>query len=422
MSNTFQSVRGTEDVLPDNVHIWQNVEKLFYEISSKYGFSEIRVPTFEYTELFLRNVGDDTDIVEKEMYTFLDKSNRSLTLKPEGTAGVVRSVIQHSLLNRILPLKLFYITPCFRYDKPQSGRLREFHQFGIESFGGTNCLSDIEVILLANDIFSSLGLSEYIDLEINSIGCKECRPFYNKKMKDFLLQNQDEFCVDCQKRMINNPLRVFDCKVGSCKSLIENAPKINENLCDDCDSHFNSLKQNLDELNVEYKINEKIVRGLDYYTKTVFEFVTDKIGAQSTVCGGGRYDYLIENMGHKPVSGVGFALGIERLILLLESTQNNILKTDFLDLFVCCVSKDEYNFCLKLLQKLRKQNIKCSMDLMDKSLKAQMKFADKINAKYTCIIGSDERKSGIVKIKNMINKEERQSSFDDILNILKEEF
>lgn len=422
MSNTFQSVRGTQDILPDKIHIWQKIEKLFYDISSKYGFNEIRVPTFEYTELFLRNVGDDTDIVEKEMYTFLDKSDRSLTLKPEGTAGVARSVIQHSLLNGVLPLKLFYITPCFRYDKPQSGRLREFHQFGVESFGGTNCFSDIEVILMANDIFSYLGLSDYIKLEVNSIGCKECRPIYNKKMQDFLFENKSKFCSDCQKRMLNNPLRVFDCKVDSCQSLIKNAPKINENLCDDCDIHFNSLKEILDELNIDYKINEKIVRGLDYYTKTVFEFVTDKIGAQSTVCGGGRYDYLIENMGHKPISGVGFALGIERLILLLEAQQKEVLKTDFLDLFVCCASKDDYIFTLKLVTKLRNQNIKCSMDLMDKSLKAQMKFADKIKAKYTCIIGSEERESGIVKIKNMINKEERQSSFDNIVNILKEEF
>ncbi|MBO7186907.1 MAG: histidine--tRNA ligase [Clostridia bacterium] len=404
--------KGTKDCLPQDSAKWQYIEKIARDVASNFGIKEIRTPTFEHTEVFLRGIGDTTDVVNKEMYTFLDKGNRSITLKPEGTAGVARAFVEKGLVSSVMPLKLFYITPCFRYERPQAGRLREFHQFGIEIFGAEKASIDAEVILTARAFFEKLGVTG-LKLYINSIGCKKCRAEFNTALKNFLKEELDNMCPTCQERYERNPLRILDCKEEKCKEICAKAPKIIDYLCEDCQNHFNDLKEYLALVGVEYGVNPNIVRGLDYYTKTVFEFVSENIGAQGTVCGGGRYDGLIEEFGGAKVAGVGFGLGLERLILLMES-----LGLDFnektTDIYFATIGEDAYKKAFVLADDLRRKGISCEIDHMGKSVKAQFKYADKIGAKKVAVIGDDELANGVINLKTMSDGTSRLVKFEDI--------
>ncbi|MEG0115614.1 MAG: histidine--tRNA ligase, partial [Hydrogenoanaerobacterium sp.] len=304
-----QAPKGTQDILPQDSYKWQYVEELLMEISRLYGFAELRTPTFEHTELFSRSVGDTTDVVQKEMYTFNDKGNRSITLRPEGTAGMARAAIENGLFNSALPLKISYLINCFRYEKPQAGRLREFHQFGAEVYGSDSPACDAEVIAMVHEIFDTLGIKE-LRLELNSIGCPVCRAEYHKRLAEYFAEHTGELCQTCTERLVKNPMRILDCKNPDCAKLAAAAPRVLDYICDDCREHFEGVKKRLDALNIPYIVNASIVRGLDYYTKTVFEFVSENIGAQGTVCGGGRYDGLVEQLGGQVLAGVGFAMGI----------------------------------------------------------------------------------------------------------------
>ena len=339
--------KGTKDVLPSESYKWHYVENTVRKLADLYCLNEIRTPVFEHTELFLRGVGETTDVVNKEMYTFLDKGERSITLKPEGTAGVARSFIENGLFNSAMPLKTYYITPVFRYENPQKGRLREHHQFGVEVYGGAGADTDAEVIRLAYSVLKKLGLK--VKLYINSMGCKTCRKTYNAALKEYFADKLDKLCPTCRERYYKNPLRILDCKVDTCKELCVDAPKITDYLCDDCSAHFNKLRSYLDETEIEYEVNPYIVRGLDYYTKTVFEFVTDALGSQGTVCGGGRYDDLIEQLGGTPTCGMGFGMGIERLLMLMEAQGVEIPAEDPVKLFIAAMGDEAYKKAFSLV-------------------------------------------------------------------------
>lgn len=406
--------KGTKDILPSQVYKWHYVENAFREACRRYVFKEIRTPVFEHTELFSRGVGDTTDIVEKQMYTFEDYGKRSITLKPEGTSPVVRAFVEHKLYAEVQPSKYYYIIPCFRYEKPQSGRLREFHQFGIEIFGTDNMMADAEVIGFASDFLTSLGISD-LELRINSIGCPECRKTYRNALREFLKPKYDELCETCKGRYERNPMRILDCKSPVCQELVQGAPVMLDYLCDSCKEAFEDLKRNLDTMGIEYIVDPGIVRGLDYYTKTAFEFVSNKIGAQGTVCGGGRYDHLIETIGGPPVPGVGFGLGIERLLLLMETTGIEIPQPDNLDVFVAVMGERAKAFGLKLLRDLRRQGVVAEMDSLGRNIKGQFKYADRLEAKYTIIIGDNELDQNIVSVKDMKTSEQKQIPLPDIL-------
>ncbi len=410
--------KGTKDVLPKDSYKWQYIEKIAREVSASFNFSEIRTPTFEHTEVFLRGVGETTDIVNKEMYTFLDKGNRSITLKPEGTAGVARSFIENGLYSEILPQKLFYITSCFRYERPQAGRLREFHQYGVELLGTDKPIADAEAILLAKTYLNRLGITE-LSLYINSIGCPTCRAKFHEALKDYLKDSYNDLCELCKDRMEKNPLRVFDCKNDTCKGVMENAPKILDYLCDDCSAHFSKLKNYLTAMGVEYKVNPYIVRGLDYYTKTVFEFVSDKIGAQGTVCGGGRYDGLISSIGGPKTPGIGFAMGLERLLIVIENSGIEIPAPKQVKIYIAPMGENESVKACELLINLRQNGIKCETDLSGKSIKAQFKYADKIGAKFVGVIGSNELEKGVIKVKEMATGNEKEVEFSSLIEYLK---
>ena len=406
--------KGTKDVLPSQVYKWQYVENAFREACRRYVFKEIRTPVFEHTELFSRGVGDTTDIVEKQMYTFEDYGKRSITLKPEGTSPVVRAFVEHKLYAEVQPSKYYYIIPCFRYEKPQSGRLREFHQFGIEIFGTDNMMADAEVIGFASDFLASLGISD-LELRINSIGCPECRKVYRNALREFLKLKYDDLCETCKGRYERNPMRILDCKSPVCRELVQGAPVMLDYLCDSCRDAFEDLKRNLDAMEIEYIVDPGIVRGLDYYTKTTFEFVSNKIGAQGTVCGGGRYDHLIETIGGPPVPGVGFGLGIERLLLLMETTGIEIPEPENLEVFIAVMGERAKTFGLKLLRDLRRQGIIAEMDCLGRNIKGQFKYADRLGAKYTIVIGDNELDQNMVSVKNMKTSEQRQVPLPDIL-------
>ena len=391
--------KGTKDCLPKDSYKWQFIENTARSVAKSFGIKEIRTPTFEHTEVFLRGIGDTTDVVNKEMYTFLDKGNRSITLKPEGTAGVARSFVENGFASAVMPLKLYYITPCFRYERPQAGRLREFHQFGIEMFGSNSATIDAEVILMAKTFLDKVGATG-LKLYINSIGCKTCRAEFNQALKDYLKANIGGMCPNCQDRYERNPLRILDCKEDKCKEICANAPKITDYLCDDCKKHFEDLQKYLTLSGVEFAINPNIVRGLDYYTKTVFEFVSENIGAQGTVCGGGRYDGLIAEFGGGQIPGVGFGLGLERLLLLLESLGVD-MNEPVPEVYFATMGEKEYETAFLLATALRVKGIDCELDHMGKSLKAQFKYADKIGAKRVVVIGSSELENGAVTVKNM---------------------
>lgn len=407
--------RGTKDVLPQESYKWQFVEQMFRDICKNFGYSEVRTPVFEHTELFMRGVGQTTDIVQKEMYIFNDKKNRSLTLKPEGTAGVARAYIENKLYSESPYQKMYYITPAFRYERPQSGRYREFHQFGIEMFGSENAATDAEVISLAMSFFKKLKVRG-LELNINSIGCPKCRAEYNKALKEYFKANYDELCPDCKERYEKNPLRLLDCKVDRCKEIGKAAPAILDYLCDDCKVHFDELQESLNALGIEYKIDPRIVRGLDYYTRTVFEIITNEIGTQGTVCGGGRYNGLVEECGGPQTPAVGFGIGIERLLIVLEAQGIYAGEKPVPQIYLGAIGENAQKEAFKIVYALRNNGISAEFDHMKKSVKAQMKLADKIGAKYTAILGDNEIETKTINIKNMQNGETKEISLDALIN------
>ncbi|MBR6741647.1 MAG: histidine--tRNA ligase [Clostridia bacterium] len=413
MSEINRAVKGTNDLLPFDSYKWQFVEKKMLETAALFGFSEIRVPVFEHTEVFKRSVGDTTDVVQKEMYTFDDKGGRSITLRPELTAGVVRSVIENGLLNGPLPLKVCYIGGCYRYEKPQAGRLREFHQFGVECVGASAPNADAEVIALAKQVLDNVGI-EKISLEINSIGCPECRKNYQNALKEYFKANIDTLCGTCKDRLERNPMRILDCKSPVCKKLCENAPVVIDYLCDDCQEHFDAVKSHLDAANITYTVNPHIVRGLDYYTRTVFEFVSGDIGAQSTVCGGGRYDGLIAQMGGQPTASLGFGMGIERLMMVLEAQNTELPKPTDCDLYIAAMGEKASLKATALCNALRIDGFKVQTDICAKGLKAQMKFANKIGALFTLVLGDNELENNKANLKNMQTGEQTEICLNNL--------
>ena len=409
--------KGTKDVLPKDAYKWQYLENSAREVAKLFNAGEIRTPTFEHTEVFLRGVGETTDIVNKEMYTFLDKGDRSITLKPEGTAGVARAFVENGLQNSALPQKLFYITPCFRYERPQAGRFREFHQFGVEVLGSNSPVTDAETIILAKTFLDKIGVKN-LTLYLNSIGCPECRGKYQTALKEFMGENYDKLCPLCKERLEKNPLRVLDCKNDTCKEITKNAPKILDYICDDCSSHFESVKKLLSSAGVEFEINANIVRGLDYYTKTVFEFVSNSIGAQGTVCGGGRYDGLISQFGGGAVPGIGFAMGLERLLLVLENTGAQIKNPNGVEIYVAPMGEIATEKAFTLVNELRKAGVIAETDHAKRGIKAQFKYADKIGAKFVAVIGDSELEKQVLKIKEMLTGNETEVSFDKVVEFI----
>ncbi|MGI6721910.1 MAG: histidine--tRNA ligase [Anaerovoracaceae bacterium] len=410
--------KGTKDVLPADIYKWHYVEDAFAEICRKCGYKEIRTPDFEHTELFKRGVGDTTDIVQKEMYTW-EQAKRSLTLRPEGTSPVVRAMVEHKLYAEVQPLKFYYDIPCFRYEKPQSGRLRAFHQLGIEVFGTDNMMADAEVIALADDFISQMGIRD-VELRINSIGCPKCRKKYKDALKAYLKPKYDQLCDTCKSRYETNPMRILDCKSPEDQALVAAAPVMLDYLCDDCRDAFEELKEDLTAMGIEFTVDPGIVRGLDYYTKTAFEFVTGSIGAQSTVCGGGRYDNLSEELGGPPIPGVGFGLGIERLLLTMEAAGTLPENPYGADAFIVVMGNAAKKVGLKLMQQLRKEGLHVEMDILARNVKNQFKYADRTNAKSTIVIGDDEIEKGKVQLKDMDSGEQTAVAMDDILKTLKE--
>lgn len=409
--------KGTKDVLPKDSYKWQFIENTAREVAAAFNITEIRTPVFEHTELFLRGVGETTDVVTKEMYTFEDKGGRSVTLKPEGTAGAARMFIENGLSAQPLPIKAFYLTPCYRYERPQAGRLREFHQFGIEVFGSKEAECDAEVIFAASSFLKKLGIDS-ARLELNSIGCKQCRAEYNKALKDYFRPHLEDMCATCKERFDKNPLRMIDCKEEGCKKITSGAPKILDYLCPDCKEHFEKVKSLLDGLGVEYTVNPDIVRGLDYYTRTVFEFVSTDIGAQGTICGGGRYDRLISELGGGEVPAIGFAAGIERLLLVMENTAVAFPEKPAPAIFVAGMDEATRRKAFEIVCGLRLKGIAAECDLMGRSLKAQFKYADKLNAAYVAVIGGDELASRRVNLKKMSDGTQTNVEISDIYSFL----
>lgn len=407
MAEMIKAVKGTNDVTPSDSYKWQYIEQTMLNTASLFGYREIRIPVFEHTEVFARGVGDTTDVVQKEMYTFDDKGGRSITLRPEFTAGVVRSCIENGLVNGTLPVKACYIGGCYRYEKPQAGRLREFHQFGIECIGANTAAADAEAISLASHVLNNIGISN-LSLEINSIGCPTCRAEYHKALKAYFSENAAELCGTCNERLERNPMRILDCKSPVCKGIAASAPVVLDFLCDDCREHFEAVKAHLDAAGLKYTVNPHIVRGLDYYTKTVFEFVSGDIGAQSTVCGGGRYDGLIENLGGPAVQSVGFAMGLERLMMVLEASEAEFPEKATCDIYFAPMGRAAEVAATALCNKLRTEGFEALSDINGRGLRAQLKYANKIGAKFTCVLGDDEIANGKIRIKNMASGEETE--------------
>lgn len=407
-----KKIKGTEDVLPKDSYRWQFVEDVMRKESAAYGFKEIRTPVFEHTELFARGVGQTTDVVQKEMYTFDTKGGESVTLRPEGTAGAARAILEHGLVNDSLPIKASYFVSCYRYEKPQAGRLREFHQFGLECYGTQSPVADAELICAAQSIFDRLDIKQ-LRLEINSIGCPTCRAEYHKALKEYFYGYKDELCETCNSRLEKNPMRILDCKSPVCSKIAQGAPKITDYLCDECKEHFASVQKYLDAAGVEYTVNPTIVRGLDYYTKTVFEFVTDFIGAQGTVCGGGRYDGLIEELGGKHLPSLGFAMGIERLLMLMDKQGIEIPKPSTCDLYIAVMGEKASLKSFEIIKAVRSCGLIAETDVVGRGLRAQMKYADKIGAKFSMVLGDNEIEQGKAVIKNMSSGEQTEIVLDD---------
>ncbi len=401
----LQRPKGTRDLLPEDTNKWQYVEKKVKDVLEEYGFREIRVPVFEYTELFQRGVGETTDVVQKEMYTFDDKGGRSITLRPEGTAGAVRAYLENVMSSKPSPVKLWYNMGMYRYENVQKGRLREFHQIGAELIGSKSYLADVETILLGDSIFKALNIQD-VELNINSIGCPKCRKEYQKALRDFIGDNFDKYCDVCKTRFEKNPMRILDCKEKVCKELNIGAPRMFDYLCDECKEHFEKVKEALKSVDMNFKIDSSIVRGLDYYTKTVFEFVDKKSGL--TALGGGRYDGLVEEFGGTPTPAVGFASGIERIMDMFEENNKDVVKENIPDVYILSAGENENIAAMKLSENLRKLGIKVEKDLLERSFKAQIKYADKIKARYLIVIGEEELSLKKCKIKNMTTGEEKE--------------
>lgn len=413
MALVTKAIKGTRDIMPWEVYKNQFIEQTVLDIAAKFGFREIRTPVFEHTELFQRGVGETTDVVQKEMYTFDDKGGRSITLRPEGTAGAVRSFLEHGLFNEALPQKLCYLLNCYRYEKPQAGRWREFQQFGVETLGAASPAADAEIISLANEIFAFLGV-EGIELHLNSIGCPECRKNYHKALKEYFESRKSELCGTCLERLEKNPMRILDCKSPICKEICKDAPVITDYICDECSAHFKSVQKYLDAMNIEYVIDPHIVRGLDYYTRTVFEFISNQIGAQGAVCAGGRYDGLVEELGGPHVPSLGFALGTGRLLMLLEAQGIELPAPSGCELYIAPMGEDASVKAMSIVADLRAGGISAQTDVVGRSLKAQMKYADKIGAKYTMVLGDDEIAKGEAVIKDMDSGETETLSLDGL--------
>lgn len=409
----IKAPKGTKDTMPRDSYKVQYIEKEFSELCRLYGFGEVRTPMFESTELFNRGVGETTDIVQKEMYTFEDLGHRSITLKPEGTSPAVRAFIESHDYAEMQPTKYYYDTPCFRYERPQAGRLREFHQFGVENFGTPDMMADAEVIALASDFIKKIGIDD-VELRINSVGCRECRPVYRNALQDYLRPYYEDLSDISKDRFEANPMRIIDSKDITDQRIAKDAPYMLDYLCDDCKAAFEALKTNLDAMGISYVVDPRIVRGLDYYTKTAFEFVTTKIGAQGTVCGGGRYDHLVEEIGGPSIPGVGFGLGKERLLILME--QNDIIVDDpnVPDISVSFIGDKARLYALDLVHKLRACGVSAIIDTLNRNLKGQMKYANKLNARYSVVIGENEIEKGIVTLKNMNRGEQKEINAIDI--------
>lgn len=415
----IKAPRGTKDIVPAEAYKWNYLEGKFRDLCRLYGYEEIRTPIFEHTELFKRGVGDTTDIVQKEMYTFKDRGDRDLTLKPEGTAGVIRAFIENKMYAETQPTKLFYITPCFRYERPQSGRQRQFHQFGVEAIGSDTPSLDAEVISLAMQFLGEAGLKD-LTVSINSVGCPVCREEYNQLLKDYLAAKADVLCDLCNDRRDKNPMRVIDCKNETCQANIVDIPLMADHLCENCKDHFSQLKQYLDEMDINYVVDKKIVRGLDYYKRTAFEIISNDLGAQSTVCGGGRYDGLVEQIGGPSgYSGIGFGLGAERLLLTLEANGVEIGNPNHTDIFAVTIGDKAKLKSFSILKDLRDNHISADKDHLDRSLKAQFKYSNKINAKYTIVIGDDELDKDEATLKNMETGDQKLIKISELVEELR---
>lgn len=407
MNLVADAIKGTQDMLPKDAYKWHYIESVAQNVAKQFDFKEIRTPVFEKTELFQRGVGDTTDVVQKEMYTFDDKGGRSITLRPEGTAGAMRSILEHGLFNEALPIKSYYVTSCYRYEKPQAGRLREFHQFGVECIGAPSPTADAEVIMLGAKILDRLQIKN-ISLEINSIGCPTCRAKYTQALKDYFSQYKDKLCDTCLSRLDRNPMRILDCKSPICKEIASDAPVILDYLCDECKEHFEKVKSYLDAAEIKYTINPQIVRGLDYYTKTVFEFITTEIGSQGAVCAGGRYDGLAEELGGPKLPSLGFAMGLERILILMEKQNCEFPIDDVADVYIAPMGENATAEAIKLCNELREEGFTAVTDLSGRGLKAQMKYANKIGAKFSMVIGDNELENKKATLKNMITGENQE--------------
>lgn len=412
MALITNAIKGTLDVLPKESYKIQYVESAVREIAENFGFYEMRTPVFEHTELFQRSVGETTDVVQKEMYTFADKGGRSITLRPEGTAGAARAFLENGLFNEALPQKIYYLTSCYRYEKPQAGRLREFHQFGVEAFGAGSPAQDAEIIALANEVFNYLGVKN-LTLEINSIGCPACRAAYQKALKAYFENYKSDLCDTCKGRLDRNPMRILDCKSPVCSKIAADAPKILDYLCDDCRAHFDAVQQYLNTMQIDFTVNPEIVRGLDYYTRTVFEFVSNEIGAQGTVCGGGRYDGLLEELGGKPMPACGFGMGIERLLLLMDAQNTPFPDRKGCDIYFASMGDKANLEAARLALDLRNEGLAAQFDTVGRGLKAQMKYADKLGALYTVVLGDNELETRKAQLKNMKDGTLTEISLDD---------
>lgn len=408
------AVRGTHDILPRETYQWQYLEKAIEKQCRIYGYEEIRTPIFEYTELFLRGIGDTTDVVEKEMYTFNDRSDRSITLRPEGTAAAVRSYLEHKMFGEASqPTKLYYVGPMFRYDKPQAGRYRQFHQFGIEAIGTSSPMSDAEIISLAYRLLEDLGL-QGLKLFVNSVGCPKCRPAYQEKLREYFEPYKEELCPECLSRLDRNPLRLLDCKNEKCQAVNQHAPNLLDSLCEECEDHFQGVKAFLGSVGLSYEINHRLVRGLDYYTKTAFEIQYPPLGAQSAVCGGGRYDGLVEQCGGPPTPAVGFAMGLERILIALNQQDLLNVEAPPISVFLLPLGEKAKEKCFELLQKLRNIGIAAEIDLMNRGIKGQMKQANRSGARWALLLGDEELSKGMITCKDMLQGDQNVIAIDEV--------
>lgn len=415
----IKALNGTKDIYGEDMRNWLDMENIIRELCEDFGFSQIRTPIFELTTLFQRGVGDTTDIVQKEMYSFIDKGENAITLKPEGTAPVVRAYLEHNMHKDTQPIKLYYMSPAFRYERPQAGRQRQFHQFGVEMFGSNSPTADAEVIALAHTLLKRLGITK-VELHINSLGAAQCRKKYNETLKAFLYERKDKLCPLCQERMVKNPLRVLDCKNEACQEMFKDAPTVLDTLGPKCKEDFEKLKELLEIMEIPYIVDPNIVRGLDYYTQTVFEFISNAIGSQGTVCGGGRYDRLVEEIGGPPTPAVGFGAGMERLLLVKQAENNRLISKESRDIFIGYMGEEAMKVAFQLVHTLRQDGISAESDHLQRSVKAQMKYANKLGAKYSAIIGESELEEKTLNLKDMASGEQIQVSFDELAKVMKE--